>query len=52
MFYGPENTTTIETQGMVQDQSQFYYSFWTNPSMQYALQPWDFPAQPWMGLLP
>jgi hypothetical protein len=36
-------------QGMIQDQSQYFNSYWTNPSMQYTSQPWGMPTQQWVA---
>jgi len=33
---------------MIQDQSQYFDSYWTNPSMQFASQPWGMPTQQWV----
>jgi hypothetical protein len=32
-------------QDMIQDQSQYFNSYWTNPSIQYDSQPWGMPTQ-------
>jgi hypothetical protein len=36
-------------QGMIQDQYQYFNSYWTNPSMKYASQPWGMPTQQWVA---
>jgi hypothetical protein len=35
-------------QGMIQDKSQYFNSYWTKSSMKYASQPWGIPNQQWV----
>jgi hypothetical protein len=37
---------------MIQDQSQYFNSYWTNPLMKYASQPWGMPTQQWVAPSP